>query len=407
MMDWCDRYDTESGTSDTKKMVIGLMMTMSMLDRTKTPKSLFTQPSDRAFKSLPFGSLFVVPDHKHDENNNFDRVQIILERHGFLLPSPGDSECVGAMHQLVQRAVREHLMDPDAHDIVGSWTKGLLDTVEAALKAQSWYNVNDMHSDANMLPRLRALRPAMERWCHHTCNPTTKHLCGYEQGSHDLLYTLGDMLREDGEYTTSARLLSTVLTFRRGVLGEDHDDVLRAMVSLGITYTKMERFDEVLKLEEQVLVLYKKTLPPEDPRIVDAMNNLATTYSRLGRHDEGLKLQEKVLVLYKKILPPEHPYIALAMHNLAIAYLQLNRLDDAVKMSEDALEFKKRILPENHPDIGDSLTVLSSIYMMLGRYQDALMSAREALTIFKQSYPPGHPEIDDAEELVADRQSLV
>ena len=42
MMDWCDRYDAQSGNSDTKKMVIGLMMAMAMLDRTKTPTSFFT-----------------------------------------------------------------------------------------------------------------------------------------------------------------------------------------------------------------------------------------------------------------------------------------------------------------------------------------------------------------------------
>ena len=42
MMDWCDRYDAQSGNSDTKKMAIGLMMAMSMLDRTKTPTSFFT-----------------------------------------------------------------------------------------------------------------------------------------------------------------------------------------------------------------------------------------------------------------------------------------------------------------------------------------------------------------------------
>lgn len=42
MMSWCDRYDARSGNRDTKKMAIGLLMAMSMLDRTRTPTSLFT-----------------------------------------------------------------------------------------------------------------------------------------------------------------------------------------------------------------------------------------------------------------------------------------------------------------------------------------------------------------------------
>ena len=43
MMSWCDRQDAQSGTKDTKKLATGLLMSMSMLDRTKTPTSLFTQ----------------------------------------------------------------------------------------------------------------------------------------------------------------------------------------------------------------------------------------------------------------------------------------------------------------------------------------------------------------------------
>ena len=41
MMAWCDRHDSRTGTTDTKKMVVGLLMAISMLDRTRTPKSLF------------------------------------------------------------------------------------------------------------------------------------------------------------------------------------------------------------------------------------------------------------------------------------------------------------------------------------------------------------------------------
>ena len=43
MMTWCDRHDALTGTKDTKKLSIGLLMAMSMLDRTKTPTSLFTR----------------------------------------------------------------------------------------------------------------------------------------------------------------------------------------------------------------------------------------------------------------------------------------------------------------------------------------------------------------------------
>ena len=308
MMDWCDRYDAQSGNSDTKKMAIGLMMAMSMLDRTKTPMSLFTQSS---VKSLPFGSLFITPDHQHDEKSNFARAHMILEQHGFLLPSTADSECVGAMHQLVQRAVREHLMAPDTPDIAWSLTKGLLDTVEAALKAQFPYEGEDIHSDPSTLPRLRGLRPTVEHWCKLMCDPSTSHLRGYEEGAHDLLYAMGWMLYVDGAYTEAANLQSTVLSFRKRVLDPDNPEIFRAMGSLASTYQKLNRLVETVKLEEEILSFRKRTLPDDHPHIGDAMNNLAIAYQQLKQLDKALKMQKNVLALYKRILPEDHQDIGL------------------------------------------------------------------------------------------------
>ena len=146
-------------------------------------------PHVEHFASLPFSALFITPNQQHDEKSTFARARIILEQHGFLLPSTAESECVGAMHQLVQRAVREHLMSPDTPDIPPSWTKGLLDTVQAALDDQTWFKGNDVYSDPSTLPLLRGLRPAVEHWCKLMCDPSTSHLCGYEEGATDLLYT--------------------------------------------------------------------------------------------------------------------------------------------------------------------------------------------------------------------------
>ena len=259
MMDWCDRYDAQSGTSDTKKMVIGLMMAMAMLDRTKTPVSLFAQRRrTRKLKSLPFGSLFITPDHQHDIKNNFERAQNILEQHGFLLPSTAESECVCAMHQLVQRAVREHLMSPDIPDIPPSWTKGLLDTVQAALDEQTWYKGNDMYSDPSTLPRLRGLRPAVEHWCKLMCDPSTSHLSGYEERAHDLLYTMGKMLNADGAYAEAANLYSTVLSFRKRVLDPDNPEIFNAMQLLANTYRHLNQLDETVTLQEEVLTFRKR-----------------------------------------------------------------------------------------------------------------------------------------------------
>lgn len=45
---------------------------------------------------------------------------------------------------------------------------------------------------------------------------------------------------------------------------------------------------------------------PEHPDTLTVMNNLTTSYHVVGRRDEALKMQEEVLDLYRKVLGPEH-----------------------------------------------------------------------------------------------------
>ena len=56
MLDSCEHDDTYTGNKDTKKMVIGLLMAMSLLDGSRTPTSLFTDLIFRHCISLKHGA---------------------------------------------------------------------------------------------------------------------------------------------------------------------------------------------------------------------------------------------------------------------------------------------------------------------------------------------------------------
>ena len=398
------------------------------------------------FASLPFSALFITPDQQHHKKRIFSRAQTILEQHGFLLPSTADSECVDMMHQLIQRAVREHLMSPDTPDIPWSWTKGVLDTVEAALKAHTWFEGNDPYSDPSTLPRLRRMRPAVEHWCKLLCDPSTSHLCGYQEGAHDLLSTMGDILYADLACTECADVMSTVLLFRKRVLAPDNpkifnameslartyyrlkrlndakimqEDVLKfrkrnfpdhpsigiAMTHLAITYQGLKHLDKAVKLKEDVLDLYKRVHPRGHPDIGVAMSKLAITYKKLKRLDEAAKLQEDALDVCKQVLHSDHPGIALSMYSLANTYEKLNRLDDAVRLGNEALDFRKRVLPRDHPNIVNSMCNLANTYKQLGQFQEALALMEEVLKQLSDS--ADHSKINHARNMVAKYRSDV
>ena len=74
------------------------------------------------------------------------------------------------------------------------------------------------------------------------------------------------------------------------------------------------------------------------------MANLACTYWNQGRWDDAVKLQEDVLKARIRLLGEEHPDTLTAMANLASTYWNQGRWDDAVKLEEDVLKARIRLL---------------------------------------------------------------
>ncbi len=51
-----------------------------------------------------------------------------------------------------------------------------------------------------------------------------------------------------------------------------------------------------------MLAVRKQVLPKDHPHIADAKTNLALTYSKLERYDDALELQEEVLAITEQVL---------------------------------------------------------------------------------------------------------
>ncbi|WP_256324724.1 tetratricopeptide repeat protein [Succiniclasticum ruminis] len=60
----------------------------------------------------------------------------------------------------------------------------------------------------------------------------------------------------------------------------------------------LDRYEEALKMWEEVLSLQRKILGEEHPDTITAMSNLAASLSELGRYQEAVKQYEEVLVCH-------------------------------------------------------------------------------------------------------------
>lgn len=82
------------------------------------------------------------------------------------------------------------------------------------------------------------------------------------------------------------RNLDVEISFIEGVVRRDPGYV-EALQILGDDYTKRGRYEDGLKIDEQLA-----TLRPQDPTV---LYNLACSYSLTGRVDDGLSILERAL----------------------------------------------------------------------------------------------------------------
>jgi eukaryotic-like serine/threonine-protein kinase len=175
-------------------------------------------------------------------------------------------------------------------------------------------------------------------------------------------------------------------------LGPDHPDTLTSANNLAVSYNKLRRHADALKMREETLAAQKRVLGPDHQDTLTSMSNLAVSYAALNRPADALKLNEETLAIKKRVLPPDHPDTLQSMNNLALSFAALNRHADALKLHEETLAIRKRVLPPDHPDALTSMNNLANSYAALNRQADALRLREETLAVRKRVLPPDHPD---------------
>ena len=95
----------------------------------------------------------------------FDRACAVLRQFGFLRRS-GARWRVGVVHQMVQRAVRNHLIMAAPGDVTApaGWGLSLVETLESVLMVTYEYDSDKRWNQTNVA-RVQRLSPCVERWC--------------------------------------------------------------------------------------------------------------------------------------------------------------------------------------------------------------------------------------------------
>ncbi|KAJ7240670.1 hypothetical protein C8J57DRAFT_1562065 [Mycena rebaudengoi] len=178
-------------------------------------------------------------------------------------------------------------------------------------------------------------------------------------------------------------------------LGDDHEDTLDAMESLGWTYfdlgqfrqakvlqvtvfenlawthSKLGQLEKATELETSALEKQRELLGEDHPDTLCSMCNLAGTYTDLGQFTKAEAIELKVLEKRKQLLGVDSPDTLHISARLASTYCRMGRLEEAQALLVSVLDRQRKLLGEDRPDTLWTMARLAGTYGELGQWQKA------------------------------------
>ena len=211
-----------------------------------------------------------------------------------------------------------------------------------------------------------------------------------------LLYSIGNPLVSLGELERGIECLETVVAIRTEQLGREHDDTIRSMMDLAITYNENQRYDEAVKLYQETLVINLKMHGPNHAETLRSKFHVA-----LSPTGESIPEHEEILQEMRTNLGDAHRYTLFSMTRLGSIYGKFGRHDQAIELLQLAYETRRREVGESHRDTIEGLYRLAESLLYAGRYDEAIEALQTCIEAAKSKFGDFHRNTLQAQDLLA------
>ena len=216
-----------------------------------------------------------------------------------------------------------------------------------------------------------------------------------------LLFDLGRFAYDMGDLRASEKARRRVLEVRTRTLPDDHPDLQKARLNMGVTMHALGDLAGAKALLEKVIEVDSRTLPDDDPNLLMALQDLAVTIEDLGDLTGARALEEKILEVRTRTLPDDHADLQAARGNLADTLRQLGDLAHARPLEEKVLEVRTRTLPDDHADLQLARQNLGATIHELGDLAGARALFEKVLEVRTRTLPDDHPDLQQARQNLA------
>jgi eukaryotic-like serine/threonine-protein kinase len=219
--------------------------------------------------------------------------------------------------------------------------------------------------------------------------------------------TIGATYRALGEYATAEPHLRRAVELRRGALGADNQDTVRAVNELANLHWRQGRLDEAEVLFREAFNVTRRLLGDDHEDTMAYEMNVANVFRARGRFQEAEPLYERNLETKLRVLGPDHPNTLDTMGNLANHYQETGRYDKAETLHRRALDIRRRVQGPKAPGTISEMNNLGNDLSLLGKHQEAGTLMRETLALKMEIYGAAHPSTLNSVSNLADLNDAI
>ena len=173
------------------------------------------------------------------------------------------------------------------------------------------------------------------------------------------------------------------------------------MRQLGNGLSAVHHYEDALAVQEAELSMLRRLGAPE-ANILDVYCNLAVTYAKLGRDEEALRLERDVYSKRVRLDGEEHVRTILAALNHSTSLITLERFEEAKILIRKTMRVARRVLGEsNETTLRMRWVYAAALYNDPGATLDDLREAattlEDAVLIARRVMGGGHPITEDME----------
>ena len=248
--------------------------------------------------------------------------------------------------------------------------------------------LSNLAAPEGMSGNFSAAKAALER-----ASSICEELGARDEFFSNVLYNLGFLNEQLGDYATSRDDFERSLEIRRQVLPPGHPSIAVALFGLGMALTHLGEFEAARASCEQALAMQEKTLGPDHPEFAESLDRLAVVLARTGRPADARPLQERALAILERALGSDHSRVSQVRGDLASLLAGMGDGAEAKRLLEITVANQERVLGPDHADLGRSLNRLADVELQLGDLAAAQRHLVRARAILEAIYGKAHPDV--------------